>query len=366
MSPRTVRDETDDAVAPGDLSRLTGGLAGQGSWLLPEQMDRRRMLDMDRRLGPPRMATYGVIALALVAMAPWTGWWTLAPLALAGLSFRLATGFINRSQRAEYWIFAAWVGTQIMIAGSALIAWNETTQGAAWLAIPIVTLSARFSLRGVILGVGITIALLALITLGLHFDDVIDEPPIVLIPLTAVLAVGILSTALMGSDRDHRDEALIDPLTGMLNRAGLQRRASELEAQSLIGGGSVGVVVVDIDRFKRVNDTWGHSVGDEVLQGVAAAIREDLRAYELAYRLGGEEFLLLLPGANSEEAERIAESVRSRVEEREHSGGITVTVSCGVSTPAPNQPFRFNSLLDAADRALYRAKQSGRNRTQVA
>ena len=102
----------------------------------------------------------------------------------------------------------------------------------------------------------------------------------------------------MRSDLEHRDEVVLDQLTGMLNRSALDRRIGELEQQSRLTGDPVAVIIGDLDRFKEVNDTRGHAVGDAVLRDVAYTIRKRLRAFDFAYRIGGEEFLILVPGAD--------------------------------------------------------------------
>ena len=133
-------------------------------------------------------------------------------------------------------------------------------------------------------------------------------------PLALVTAVAILSTALMRSDITHRSEAVIDPLTGMLNRNSLKDRTFELAQVSRRTGQPVGLIVGDLDHFKEVNDGHGHATGDAVLQDVAYVLRKQLRAFDLAYRIGGEEFLVLLPGANLEQTAAMAERLRRGVE----------------------------------------------------
>ena len=128
--------------------------------------------------------------------------------------------------------------------------------------------------------------------------------------MTLVICTAILSTALMRSDVYHRGETVIDPLTGMLNRKALASRVAELEQQSLVSGEPIGLVVGDLDRFKEVNDSCGHATGDAVLKEVAYAMRKELRAFDLAYRLGGEEFLVVLPGADSDTSALLAERLR--------------------------------------------------------
>ena len=125
------------------------------------------------------------------------------------------------------------------------------------------------------------------------------NPVLLLAPVTLVACTAILSTALMHSDVHHRSENVIDPLTGMLNRKALTTRVTELEQQSLVSGEPIGIVVGDLDHFKEVNDNCGHVTGDAVLKEVAYEIRKELRAFDLAYRLGGEEFLVIVPGADA-------------------------------------------------------------------
>jgi GGDEF domain-containing protein len=101
--------------------------------------------------------------------------------------------------------------------------------------------------------------LMLAVAFGADAAAVLDDPPLVVAPMALVIAVGMLSTALMRSDMEHRTEAVIDPLTGMLNRKALSARVQELTEQSRISGEPIGVIVGDVDRFKRINDVHGHS-----------------------------------------------------------------------------------------------------------
>ncbi len=332
------------------------------SWLLPDHTDRARMLDMDRRLAPIRRVAMGVLATGLLIMGPWVGWWPLAPLVVAALLFYTADRVTDHVERPEYWIFGAWVGAQAMIAFSVLLSWGPDTPVMSWFAIPVVTLATRFSLRGVWIGVLITLAMMLAVGFSTHAATIIDNPPMLVMPVVVVITVAILSTALMRSDVEHRGEAVIDPLTAMLNRKALSNRVDELREQANITGAPVGIIVVDIDHFKEVNDTVGHAVGDTVLRDIAYIIRKDLRAYELAYRLGGEEFLILLPGATESDSMLLAERLRERVEGASYAEGLDVTVSCGVSASRQGESFDYEALFCAADAGLYEAKQLGRNR----
>jgi diguanylate cyclase (GGDEF)-like protein len=121
--------------------------------------------------------------------------------------------------------------------------------------------------------------------------------------------------------------------------------------------------MLDIDHFKKINDTYGHQVGDEVLIGFARTVRRNLRKYDITGRYGGEEFLVIAPGRNAEPFECVYERVRSQVADtalETSAGPISVTVSIGTATG--NGASSVDEMLRAADLALYRAKAEGRNR----
>jgi len=227
------------------------------------------MVDMDRRLRSIRIKALSVIALGLLISGPWVGYWTLLPLILAGVLFASADRLMDRISWPEYLIFAAWAGSQTVIAVSVILVNDVNSMTLAWLAIPVVTLSARFSLRGVVVGVTFTLLLVFAVPVIIDLPAVLDNPTVVIAPAALVIAVAILTTPLMRSDIEHRTEAVIDPLTGMLNRKALANRTTEFEQQSVITGDPVAVIAADLDCFKNVNDTLGHAGGDAVLKDVA-------------------------------------------------------------------------------------------------
>jgi diguanylate cyclase (GGDEF)-like protein len=339
----------------------------QGSWLFPDGVDRERMLDMDRHIRPARRAAFGMVGLGLLACGPWVGWWTLAPLALAFVAFRLADARILRMAHPETGLFTAFVIAQVIIAGSIVLAGPAGISALCWLAIPLAPLAARFSERGIVVGAGVSVALTLAVGFGMDHRAVLDDPTLLISPLTLIVALTIFQTVLMRSDVDTRAQAVIDPLTGMLNRKALTVRAAELTQQSEVMPKPVGLIIGDLDRFKAVNDTLGHVTGDAVLKDVAYVIREELRAFDFAYRIGGEEFVVLVPGADVDQALLVAEQLRGAVEAAE-VGGQSVTMSFGVSASPGDAPLEYELLFADADRALYEAKDAGRNcvRTSVA
>jgi diguanylate cyclase (GGDEF)-like protein len=348
--PRSARDPS-----PGEPD------AAPVSWLIDDVTDRERMLDMDRLVAPVRQRSFIVIAAALLICGPWLGWWTIAPLAVAAILFRAADAALHRVRYPEFLLFAAWAGSQLMIEMSVALTGGPRSPAMAWAAIPIVTLSARFSARGVMLGLAVTIALMLAVAFGVDASAVLAHPPLLIMPLALAIAVAILSTALMRSDVRHRSAAVIDQLTGMLNRNSLADRTLELAHQSQRTGQPVGLIVGDLDHFKQVNDTYGHAVGDAVLQDVAYMLRKQLRAFDLAYRIGGEEFLVLLPGAELQETAAMAERLRWGVQADTVGGGLHVTMSFGVSASKRDAGFDYATVCAEADAALYEAKRNGRN-----
>ena len=184
-----------------------------------------------------------------------------------------------------------------------------------------------------------------------------------IVPLALVICIALYMDPLLSSDVRHRADSTLDELTGLLNRRSLEPRLAEVSQQAAMTGQPVSFVAGDLDHFKQVNDEWGHAVGDVVLSQVARAMRRRLRTFELLYRTGGEEFLLVLPGASEQDALALAESLRAGVEQAQ-PGGVHITCSFGVAT-LRGRHATLTALMQAADTALYAAKSRGRNRVEV-
>jgi diguanylate cyclase (GGDEF)-like protein len=328
---------------------------------LTEQLSRERLLDMEARLGPVRRQAFAVLALALIAAGPWLGFEFLIPLGVALAGFALADRRLRQSRRPELWAAAGWALAPLVIAASAALTGAAESPALMWLGLPVVTLGARFEPRGVRVGVAYTIALLLAVTVGLDHDTVLEQPQELFFPFALIIAMAILGGAALQSEREHRRVAVIDPLTGLLNRSAFAQRLGELQHQIDQGAeSSLGFLVGDIDHFKRINDEHGHPVGDAVLRDVAYAMRSELRAFDLVYRLGGEEFAILLPGADLAKTREIAERLRRAVA-GSSTGGISVTMSFGAGAVG-GDGVRLAQLYAQADAALYEAKRAGRNR----
>src|SRR5436305_399536 len=170
-----------------------------GSWLCRDDMDRARMLDMERRIAPVRAAAMGSLGVALIACGPWLGWWTLAPLALAALGFRIVEPRLEGLARPEYALFAAWATSEVAIAVSVALSGGTRTPTMAWFAIPVVTLSSRFSLRGVVAGVSFTLALLVTVAFSTAAGAVFHDPTALIAPAVMVIAVELREAVCAGA-----------------------------------------------------------------------------------------------------------------------------------------------------------------------
>jgi len=167
--------------------------------------------------------------------------------------------------------------------------------------------------------------------------------------------------------RRNLELSLVDTLTGVYNRRYLDAHLASLAADRRDANRSLTVLLLDIDHFKNVNDCFGHGAGDQVLRAVADRLRDGLRSVDSVARLGGEEFVVLMPEAGAEVGARVAERLRAAIAEepvRTDAGDIPVTVSVGLAEWAPQDAG--DSVIARADEAMYDAKQGGRNRIVIA
>lgn len=208
-------------------------------------------------------------------------------------------------------------------------------------------------------------AVIAGVMLG---DDDLATPLDQLTFLATALMVSMFSFVFASRTEVQRARleaiALRDPLTGASNRRGLDSELGIAMAASMRSGEPLGLLVFDIDRFKRVNDRFGHEAGDHVLRAMAALVHAKTRTQDRFFRLGGEEFALLLPGTGTDALHDVAEKLRQAVEAEVRSQAGPVTISLGAASFRPgDSPAEW---LSRADAAMYEAKRSGRNRTVMA
>ena len=177
-----------------------------------------------------------------------------------------------------------------------------------------------------------------------------------------------MALANLGLREKLRNQSIRDPLTGLFNRRYLEETLERELRRALRLGEPLGLLMIDVDHFKQFNDLHGHEAGDCVLREVAATLRRATRASDVASRMGGEEMVILLPGADLLQAERKADQLRDQVSQLEiiQLGNTLghVTISVGVSV-LPDHGEGGAELLRIADSAMYRSKRDGRNRVSV-
>lgn len=277
---------------------------------------------------------------ALLACSPVVPFMLLGPNGLAFIAFNIASALLLLACAREYWLARA--EAPLPIAG-------------------LVVLYAMMA-------ISFTLCALVLITSGtLVLDQAPDnwaEDLNVIVSIAGMSGVGALTLALNQSRlaRSHRLASLTDGLTGLLNRRALFDAFGKSDVQM-----HTAFILFDLDRFKQVNDRHGHAVGDTVLRHFADLMSAQLRSTDFAARLGGEEFLVVLPDTTPEGAAKVAERIRDRFAAEPILCGNT-TLYCTVSAGMAISGTEGNSLdvlLGAADKALYKAKRSGRNRLEM-
>jgi diguanylate cyclase (GGDEF)-like protein len=336
----------------------------RGSWLCPTELDRSRVVEASERVRTIRMVGSLAVGLALLAAAPWVGWWTLALFALSTLNFLHVELRIQSSTHPERVSALAIVITMLLIGTGIAISGGPHSVALPWMALPAAMVAARFRSQVVFSALLLTVAILLLSTLGVDPRRTISDPAPLIATLALLIGVVSIVLALQAAELHHRGEAIIDPLTGLFNRNALIPRFAELSHQARLTRQPVCLLLCDLDNFKAINDEHGHDRGDAALRDMAYELRKRLHSFELVYRLGGEEFLIVLPGVSSDAGREVAERLRRAIAYVKPAG-VTVTVSIGVSAER-GERVHYESLFKAADEALYAAKHAGRNRVVVA
>jgi diguanylate cyclase (GGDEF)-like protein len=177
-----------------------------------------------------------------------------------------------------------------------------------------------------------------------------------------------LQSQLLAARDALRDRATHDPLTGLWNRSATLDALERDLARAQRQGAPLGVLMADLDYFKRVNDTFGHDAGDDVLRQLARRTLSFIRAYDTLGRYGGDEFLIVAPDCDAQAAVGLAERIRQCIANEPVAaaeGSLPLTISIGVTTNQGGDP-KADALVQAADQAMYRAKNAGRNRVEIA
>ena len=340
------------------------GMEQRRSWLCPTDFDRQRVVEASDRVRKARVLIWATIGFMLALTAPWNGWWALLLFLPAGINLAILEVALKKSNRPERWAIGTMAFMMGLFAAAVPLTGGADSPAIALVLIPAAVTPMRFRGQVVVAFVALTALALLGVAIGSDPSGFADDPRWVLAGIATMVCVTLANWALVEAEMNQRAAATLDPLTSSLNRKALELRFPELEQQARLTGASVALVACDLDRFKVVNDTYGHDRGDAVLRSFAYQVRKALRSFELIYRLGGEEFLIVLPGSGHEEAVAIAERLRRTIDEGE-PGGLQITASFGVSAAAGEQ-VDYTHMFKAADTALYKAKEGGRNRVVAA
>ena len=334
------------------------------SWLCPTPNHRDRFLDMQAKLRTARLSTIATGMIIAAVMVPHVGWPIVAITVAMAASVLIGATGLERRRRPELWVFfTSAVNVQALVVISVVLDGGPRTPLVCLAAVPVVMVATRFSRRGLLVGAPTSALVVLATTVGVDPSYVAGHPESVVVPLALVVCIALYMDPLLSSDVRHREDSSLDELTGLLNRRSLEPRLVEVSQQAAMTGQPVSVIVADLDHFKQVNDNHGHAAGDLVLRQTADAMRRRLRTFELLYRTGGEEFLLVLPVSNENDALAIAGTLRAAVEQA-HPTGLPVTCSFGVATLRGGD-VTLASLMKEADTALYAAKRGGRNRVEL-
>ncbi|HLO32198.1 MAG TPA: diguanylate cyclase [Anaerolineales bacterium] len=366
------------------VSKLNGNKP-DGGFPATREVSYRESLSHVTRIGG---LTAGIFIFAFVLIYWITGFPRLIVLLnLIALSIDLVgLVLVSRSHVHNPAAHLITFATYFSLLSSALLTGGIDSSSLIWLAfVPIAATIMAGTKHGILWGVVSVSSIIGVYILNRSLGiDWTLVPPVSsdrMIDLTAVtLATG---TAIFFNERtkaralNHLESAqallnhlaTVDPLTNVFNRRYFFDQAQlELELARLRKS-DTSMVLLDIDRFKRINDSYGHNVGDQILVGMVAICQENLRETDTLARLGGEEFVILLPRTDLSEARYIAERLRMRLEHtpiKTEAGPLKVTVSIGVtSPPASDVVIPVHKLVQGADQAMYQAKRAGRNRVAI-
>jgi len=306
-------------------------------------------------------AMYGGAAVdgAIESLMPGDPRFAIAPVIFAAVAVTL---LVAAGPRLPRWALGLLGPIGVALIADALAATPGAGDGAILYVWPVLWMTFFFGRGGALaivacVGVAHALTLLALPEASSYPGRWID------VMVSATVVAGVVLTLVARNDRllvRLADEARTDALTGLLNRRGFDERAALELARTRRVGEPIAIAEFDIDYFKRVNDEWGHEIGDRVLVRLAELLAQASRDIDVVARFGGEEFMVLLPGSDAASAEAFAERVRAAL--ATHAEGLpAVRVSAGVL--ATGDPVSIDSMLQGADSALYRAKRSGRDRT---
>jgi len=333
-----------------------------GRWLRGDAADRARYVDMHARFADAPLFGAALGGTSLL-VACWTGWTLVLLVVVASAVMGAGLALHSRFRHPETVGAVTFGLLELDLALSVLISGGGHSPLLPLMVVPVFTQAVCFRPQVIWSFVVLSTVLAGAAVAGAGMLGSPEATPswVHLVGYAALLwCLALAAQYLAASDRNSRDDAVIDPLTGLFNRKALTVRFPDVRAQAVAVDTDVSVVMFDVDWFKSVNDTHGHQRGDQVLKALADTMRSTLRSADLLYRIGGEEFLVVLPAHDLRAATAVAERLRRTVAEQ-LTAGLELTVSSGVAS-ARGTAVHLEALTDRADRALYAAKAAGRNR----
>ena len=308
-------------------------------------------------------AIYGIAGLdgAVEGLLPNDPPFAVLPVVVVFVMFALLVAIGPRLPR---WALALLGPLGVVLIGYALATTPGPGDAAVMYALPVFWTTFFFGRRG-------AAVILACVAVG-HAVTLLVLPAVDSYPGRWLdVMVSVCGVALVVLVLEHRNELLVarlaeeartDPLTGLLNRRGFDEHATRELAHIGRDGSPIALATLDIDYFKQVNDEWGHLVGDRVLAHLAEVLARESRVIDVAARLGGEEFVVLMPGSDEAGAEAFIERVRTALATpRPDLPAVRISAGIVATAESPDLP----TMLEGADRALYAAKRGGRDRTVV-
>ena len=242
------------------------------------------------------------------------------------------------------------------------------------ISIAVVSITATRGLRDLPLVFGLPLLVALPLLLVVNGVTLAEMAPALIYPAIMVVVAGIIAellycgnTASFLAEQRLRQSAMTDPLTGLLNRRAMDAELSTARARAIRHGQTYALMMADLDHFKRVNDAYGHEVGDEVLVELARRLQRSVRTEDRVARWGGEEFLLLVQDVTDAGAMQVAEKIRRVVAQTPFvttAGELDIAISVGLAIH--HEAIPADELIAQADQALYQAKQNGRNRVELA
>ncbi|MBV9309294.1 MAG: bifunctional diguanylate cyclase/phosphodiesterase [Solirubrobacterales bacterium] len=347
------------------------------SWLCRTELDRERMVATVRWVGPARVAMFAILTVVLIGSARDTGWLPLVPLFICAVGSIALYRNLERRRRPEFWAAGGWLVTQAMLGVGIAITGGPRSPALPWLAVAVISLIARFSRTGIVVGLIVLVLELAAVTFGVRPEEVWHHPSEFLAPFGLLFCVGIFAAAQMRSDLDHRD---YDKVTKLPNAAKFIDDLRLALVRRVRRGGAISVLAIDLDGFRLANEGLGPQAGDALLREAGNRIvRGAARAADSVARRSADEFLVFLsdlggehavpgPGAGStprQRAQAVARAIQAQFEAPFEVGEeeVYLDASVGIAILESGEEDAGSAserLLGEAQEALSGARSAGR------